>query len=352
MPTIVLARFKPCAKTFKFDATGFEVKVGDLITAESDFGVEIARVIAVIQTDEDTSQLKKILRLTSKEDLLSAEENKKLNAEAKVFCLERIKARSMPMKLVTVEATLDRKRIVFYFTADGRIDFRELVKDLAARFKTRIELRQIGIRDESRMLGGIGICGKELCCSKFLTTFEPVSIKMAKKQELALNVSKLSGLCGRLMCCLRFEYDGSEPVVEDEIPLETDSPDIYLSDKKISELLLGIDHSDEVLKEDTAQADVETVSSTIVAKEQIDTTSQPEDDLSKSPLIEQNKDNQTALDTHIDSEQRQIIDAAQSHDRSLPHTLPHTHQAEHTKSHGQNPHRKRHFLKRRHKFKK
>jgi len=140
------------------------------------------------------------------------------------FCIERIMARGLPMKLVAAESTLDKKRIIFYFTAEGRIDFRELVKDLAAKFKTRIEMRQIGVRDETRIIGDIGICGREVCCKTFLYTFEPISIKMAKKQELSLNISKLSGLCGRLMCCLRYEYEGEledtitdEDIVEEEI---------------------------------------------------------------------------------------------------------------------------------------
>ncbi len=145
-------------------------------------------------------------------------------------------ARGLPMKLVGSESTLDRKRVVFYFTADGRIDFRELVKDLAARFKTRIEMRQIGVRDEAKQVGGVGICGRELCCNTFLTSFDPVSIKMAKRQELVLNVGKLSGLCSRLMCCLRYEYDGDLNTIasDDEIPIGVEDVPIAFIKEKIS----------------------------------------------------------------------------------------------------------------------
>jgi cell fate regulator YaaT (PSP1 superfamily) len=147
-----------------------------------------------------------VIRIAGEGDLRQKAENETFAKEAMSFCLERIMARGLPMKLVCSEATLDRRRIVFYFTADGRIDFRELVKDLAAKFKTRIEMRQIGVRDKAKLVGGLGICGKELCCRLFLTSFEPISIKMAKQQELVLNTGKLSGTCGRLMCCLGYEY--------------------------------------------------------------------------------------------------------------------------------------------------
>jgi cell fate regulator YaaT (PSP1 superfamily) len=166
-----------------------------------------------------------------------------LEKEARNNCLERIMARGLPMKLICTEATLDRKRIIFYFTAEKRIDFRELVKDLASKFKTRIEMRQIGVRDSARMVGSLGICGRELCCTRFLTSFEPISIKMAKKQELVLNTSKLSGSCGRLMCCLGFEYS--------EVPLgETavaDNEAIAISeDEEAVELIVA--SSDSVLE--------------------------------------------------------------------------------------------------------
>lgn len=223
MPDIVGIRFKSGYKIYDFEVNGIDIKIGDSVVVESDFGLSIGSVIKGRQFIEfPERKLKKILRLATEEDTKAYKENKEIEKEAKVYCLERIMARGLQMKLIDVEATLDRRRIVFYFTAEGRIDFRELVKDLAARYKTRIEMRQVGVRDEAKLAGGIGICGRELCCKTFLTSFEPISIKMAKKQEVVLNVSKLSGLCGRLMCCLRFEYDGDIDcnITDDEIPLE------------------------------------------------------------------------------------------------------------------------------------
>ncbi|MGB9716106.1 MAG: PSP1 domain-containing protein [Thermodesulfovibrionales bacterium] len=216
MPKVIGVRFKKCGKIYEFEVDGLEVTKGDLVVAESEFGLSIGNVIIERDIENPEVELKKIIRKVTEEDLIQKEENAKLEAEAKDYCLERIMARGLPMKLVSTEVTLDRKRIIFFFTAEKRIDFRELVKDLAARFKTRIEMRQIGVRDEAKMLGGMGICGKELCCAKFLTIFEPISIKMAKKQELILNTGKLSGLCGRLMCCLGYEYDDM-PIEDDHI---------------------------------------------------------------------------------------------------------------------------------------
>lgn len=211
---VVGVRFKPCSKIYDFDAEGFDIKIGDEVVVETEMGLSIGKVIIgprdldAQSLSEKEQPIKKIIRLAQPEDLEQREKNKELEKEAYDFCLERIRHRNLPMKLIYTESTLDRKRIIFYFTADGRIDFRELVKDLAARFKTRIEMRQIGVRDGAKALGGIGVCGmKEICCRTFLVTFAPISIKMAKKQELALNPGKLSGLCGRLMCCLSYEYE-------------------------------------------------------------------------------------------------------------------------------------------------
>jgi cell fate regulator YaaT (PSP1 superfamily) len=212
MPEVLGIRFKSCGKIYDFEANGVEVIKGDLVVAESEFGVTIGNVIVERHTVEKPErELKRVLRKATEEDLQQQEENIRLEEEAKNFCIERIMARGLVMKPVSTEVTLDRKRIIFYFTAEKRIDFRELVKDLAAKFKTRIEMRQIGVRDEAKFLGGIGICGRELCCTRFLTFFEPISIKMAKRQELILNTGKLSGLCGRLMCCLGYEYNESSP---------------------------------------------------------------------------------------------------------------------------------------------
>lgn len=248
MPEVVGIRFKSCGKIYDFEVNGIDIKEGDSVVVESDFGLSIGRVVRgrhFIESPE--RELKKVIRLVSDEDIKAVEENKKLEKEARDFCVERIMARGLQMKLVGTEATLDRKRIIFYFTADGRIDFRELVKDLAARFKTRIEMRQIGVRDEARLIGGLGICGRELCCNTFLTSFEPVSIKMAKRQELVLNVGKLSGLCGRLMCCLRYEYDGDMEGIssDDEIPIEHEEVSKEDVESGISAVLSKLEQSDE-----------------------------------------------------------------------------------------------------------
>jgi len=236
MPDIVGIRFKSGYKIYDFEVNGIDIKVGDSVVVESDFGLSIGSVIRGRQFIEfPERKLKKVIRLATEEDIKTCEENKETEKEAKVYCLERIMARGLQMKLIDVEATLDKRRVVFYFTAEGRIDFRELVKDLAAKYKTRIEMRQIGVRDEAKYAGGIGICGRELCCKTFLTSFEPISIKMAKKQELVLNVGKLSGLCGRLMCCLRFEYDGEDLetiTVDDEIPPGAEDESIDVIEEK------------------------------------------------------------------------------------------------------------------------
>ncbi len=237
MSEAVGIKFKRCGKIYDFELNGIEVKEGDAVVVESDFGLSIGTVV-IGRHDAGASEreLKKILRLANDEDFRAREENRRLEQEARAFCSERVMARGLPMKLVGSESTLDRKRVVFYFTADGRIDFRELVKDLAARFKTRIEMRQIGVRDEAKHVGGVGICGRELCCNTFLSSFDPVSIKMAKRQELVLNVGKLSGLCSRLMCCLRYEYEGDLNTIasDDEIPIGVEDVPIAVIEEKIS----------------------------------------------------------------------------------------------------------------------
>ncbi len=217
MPEVIGIRFKSCGKIYLFAANGFRLQKGDRVVVESEFGVSIGSVVQdPYEIESPEKELKRIIRVATEEDFRQTEENEKFARDARSFCFERIMARGLPMKLVCSEVTLDRKRIVFYFTADGRIDFRELVKDLAARFKTRIEMRQIGVRDKAKMVGGLGLCGKELCCRLFLTSFEPISIKMAKQQELVLNTGKLAGICGRLMCCLGYEYHegGADAVVK------------------------------------------------------------------------------------------------------------------------------------------
>lgn len=215
MPNIVGIRFKSCGKIYDFEINSLEVRKGDRVIIESEFGLSIGNVAVEAHfVEKPSKELKKILRPANEEDLRQKQENVKFEKEARSFCYERIMARGLPMKLVCSEVSLDRKRIVFYFTSDGRVDFRELVKDLASRFKTRIEMRQIGVRDKAKLIGGLGICGKELCCRLFLTSFEPISIKMAKQQDLSLNTGKLSGTCGRLMCCLGYEYNENESAAD------------------------------------------------------------------------------------------------------------------------------------------
>jgi cell fate regulator YaaT (PSP1 superfamily) len=244
MPDVIGVRFKPCGKIYDFEIDVFEVSKGDLVVVESELGVNIGSVVIERRAVDDTEKkFKKIIRKATEEDLGQKEENRKLEAEAREYCIERIMARGLPMKLISTEATLDRKRIIFYFTAEKRIDFRELVKDLASKFKTRIEMRQIGVRDSARIVGNLGICGRELCCTKFLTCFEPISIKMAKKQELVLNTGKLSGACGRLMCCLGFEYSESMP--EDTALPEVETLSIMEEpEKEQGELVVASSDSD------------------------------------------------------------------------------------------------------------
>jgi len=201
-------RFKSCGKIYNFDIGDIDAPPGTCVVVESEMGMSIGLVVKPKRSMDNAEQpLKKILRIASAEDIEAGKNNKPFTDEAKALCAEKAKSHGLAMKIVSAETTLDRKRLIFYFTADGRIDFRELVRDLAAKFKTRIEMRQIGVRDEVKQIGGVGVCGRETCCSRFLTSFEPVSIRMAKKQELSISQGKLSGICGRLMCCLGYEYD-------------------------------------------------------------------------------------------------------------------------------------------------
>lgn len=196
-----------------FAPSGFELEVGDAVIVETARGVEYGKVVLgkrEIEEGSITSTLKPVIRKATKADDEKNEANKAKCKDAYKICLEKIAKHGLEMKLIDVEYTFDNNKVLFYFTADGRIDFRELVKDLAAVFKTRIELRQIGVRDETKIMGGIGICGRELCCNKHLSDFVPVSIKMAKEQNLSLNPTKISGVCGRLMCCLKNEQETYE----------------------------------------------------------------------------------------------------------------------------------------------
>jgi cell fate regulator YaaT (PSP1 superfamily) len=207
---VVGVRFKPAGKIYHFACEGHDLEEGDPVIVETVRGVEYG-IVAVGKRDLDGEKLiqplRNVIRKAKPEDSKTWEKNQQKGREALDICKQKIKEHQLPMRLIDVEYTFDLGKIIFYFTAEGRVDFRELVKDLAAIFKTRIELRQIGVRDEAKMLGGIGACGRILCCKSFLGEFQPVSIRMAKEQNLSLNPTKISGICGRLMCCLKYESE-------------------------------------------------------------------------------------------------------------------------------------------------
>ena len=230
MVKIVGVRFRNAGKVYYFDPKDYKIKPGDHVIVETARGIEYGTVTGKVQeiSEEKVVQpLKTVVRVANGEDDARAQRNREKEREAMAICKEKIRKHNLEMKLIDAEYTFDNNKVLFYFTADGRIDFRELVKDLAAVFRTRIELRQIGVRDETKILGGIGICGRQLCCSSFLSEFAPVSIKMAKEQNLSLNPTKISGVCGRLMCCLKneeetYEYLNSKlPAVGDTVTTQS-----------------------------------------------------------------------------------------------------------------------------------
>ena len=213
MIKIIGVRFRNAGKIYYFDPKKLPIKKGDHVIVETARGIEYGSVVAdarEVTDDQVVQPLKPVIRIANADDNARAQRNKEKEKEAFRICLEKIRKHKLEMKLIDTEYTFDNNKVLFYFTADGRIDFRELVKDLASVFKTRIELRQIGVRDETKVVGGVGICGRELCCHTFLSEFAPVSIKMAKEQNLSLNLTKISGVCGRLMCCLKNEEDTYE----------------------------------------------------------------------------------------------------------------------------------------------
>ena len=210
MAEVIGVRFKEVGKVYYFDPDNKKLKLGDTVIVETSRGVECGKIALenkIVSDEEIVHPLKKLIRKATKEDLKHLEDNRRKEKEALKICEQKVAEHGLGMKLVDVEYTFDNSKILFYFTADGRVDFRALVKDLAAVFRTRIELRQIGVRDESKMLGGLGVCGRPFCCSTFLGEFHPVSIKMAKEQGLSLSPTKISGTCGRLMCCLKYEQE-------------------------------------------------------------------------------------------------------------------------------------------------
>lgn len=230
MTSIIGVRFKPAGKVYYFDPQGMEISRGESVIVETSRGLEYGEVVQGVKEVEDsyiTKPLKGVVRIATPEDTERFNENKEKEKEAYRIGIEKIQKHGLDMKLIEVEYTFDGNKILFYFTADGRVDFRELVKDLAGVFKTRIELRQIGVRDESKTLGSIGVCGRNLCCSQFLDEFMSVSIKMAKEQGLSLNPTKISGACGRLMCCLKYEQDTYEALNREtpQAGVEVNTPD-------------------------------------------------------------------------------------------------------------------------------
>lgn len=215
MVTVVGVRFKKAGKIYYFSPEGLDIKEFDKVIVETARGIEFGECVIGSKQIEETqivSPLKNVIRKANEEDIAKDNENQEKEKEALQVCTEKIEQHELKMKLIDVEYTFDNNKVIFYFTADGRVDFRELVKDLASVFRTRIELRQIGVRDEAKMIGGLGPCGRTMCCSTFLGDFAPVSIKMAKEQSLSLNPTKISGICGRLMCCLNYEQDTYEGI--------------------------------------------------------------------------------------------------------------------------------------------
>ena len=213
MTRVIGVRFRPAGKIYYFAPGKFHIRQGGKVIVETARGIEFGTVVAgpkEVKDEEVMQPLKSVIRIASEEDKRAEEKNREKEKEAFEICLEKIRKHNLDMKLINAEYTFDNNKVLFYFTADGRIDFRELVKDLAAVFRTRIELRQIGVRDETKIRGGIGICGRPLCCHTYLSEFAPVSIKMAKEQNLSLNPTKISGVCGRLMCCLTNEEETYE----------------------------------------------------------------------------------------------------------------------------------------------
>ncbi len=216
MVKVVGVRFKRAGKIYYFDPGEFNIELNENVIVETARGIEFGLVVVPntdVPEEQIVSPLKNVIRVADEEDKKHFEENSRKEKEALNICLQKIDDHKLEMKLIDVEYTFDNNKVLFYFTADGRVDFRELVKDLASVFRTRIELRQIGVRDEAKMMGGLGVCGRVLCCNAFLGDFQPVSIKMAKEQGLSLNPTKISGACGRLMCCLKYEQDAYEEII-------------------------------------------------------------------------------------------------------------------------------------------
>lgn len=260
MITVVGVRFKKSGKIYYFDPNGLDIKSGYSVIVETVRGIEFGECVIgpkEIREEEIISPLKNVIRKATEEDVEKHKENKRKQEEALNICLEKIQKHDLPMKLIDVEYTFDNNKIIFYFTAEGRVDFRELVKDLASVFRTRIELRQIGVRDEAKMVGGLGPCGRPMCCSSFLGDFVPVSIKMAKEQNLSLNPTKISGICGRLMCCLNYEESTYEDIKKElpKVDSVVDTPygkGIVISNsvvKEMAKVKISLHDGEDIVKE-------------------------------------------------------------------------------------------------------
>lgn len=261
MTKVIGVRFRTAGKVYYFDPAGMDIHTGDNVIVETVRGIEYGYVVLGnrdVAEDKVIQPLKQVIRMATDEDRAIEARNKEKEKEAFKICLEKIRKRGLEMKLIDAEYTFDNNKVLFYFTADGRIDFRELVKDLAAVFKTRIELRQVGVRDETKILGGIGICGRALCCHSYLSEFIPVSIKMAKEQNLSLNPTKISGVCGRLMCCLKNEEEtyqvlnsklpniGDYVTTEDGLKGEVHSVNVL---RQLVKVLVTINHDEKEIRE-------------------------------------------------------------------------------------------------------
>ncbi|MBR4622009.1 MAG: stage 0 sporulation family protein [Ruminococcus sp.] len=287
MITIIGVRFKSVGKIYYFDPKGLEIKQDDKVIVETARGVECGTVVLTNrEIDEKTFQnpLKPIIRVATAKDFETIEKNKKKEADAFEICKKKIEKHGLKMNLIDVECTFDNSKLLFYFTAESRVDFRELVKDLAGEFRTRIELRQIGVRDEAKMLGGLGICGQPYCCSRFLGEFQPVSIKMAKEQSLSLNPTKISGACGRLMCCLKYEQDSYEqlykttPKAGSIVKTSEGRGVVEEANLLTGKLRVKIDKSDNVITVDKAEVEVIKEGSSRINKNEFKELKKLEDD--------------------------------------------------------------------------
>jgi len=290
MVKVIGVRFRKAGKIYYFDPDQLDINKGQFVIVETARGIEYGEVVLgprEISEEEIVQPLKKVLRVATDEDNKKEEQNKKKEKEAFNICLKKIKKHELDMKLIDCEYTFDNNKLLFYFTADGRIDFRELVKDLAAIFKTRIELRQIGVRDETKMIGSVGICGRGLCCNTHLCEFHPVSIKMAKEQNLSLNPSKISGVCGRLMCCLKYE-ESTYQYLNKQLP---SVGDIVITKDKIEGEVVSVNVLKQLVKilaekEDGTKELVEVKSSELKIKK---TGKKVKEELSKEELEELEK---------------------------------------------------------------